>query len=61
MNTSSISIYITIGNKKAFGLNKDNHLIVMTEFDNIDLGYVNKERIKTLISYLERLSIHLES
>lgn len=61
MNTNDISVFITVGNKKAFGLSEDNRLIVMSEFDNIDLGYVDKERIKALISHLERLSIHLEN
>lgn len=59
LDTTKVSVFITVGDEKALGLNDNNELIVMTEYMNISLGKLTQSRIAFLKETLDRLSIHV--
>ena len=56
-----ISIYITIGESKAIGLDDYNNLVILdldSRTKQINLGPFTQKRAKELGQYLQQLSIH---
>ena len=58
---NNISVYVTIGNQKAFGITDSDDLVILDIKEQkvvVNLGVFTKARAKELQEHLERISIH---
>lgn len=53
-----ITVAITSGHGSFIGLNTNNHLIVGTQHQRVNIGPLTQQRAREISEYLQRLAIH---